>query len=224
MKSRVKYLSSTAAFACLVPFASAQAHPHVFVSVQTVIQVSDGQVTGLQHAWTFDEFYASDAVTGLDVDKNGKYSKEELNPLAVTNMAGLKEFDYFTTAAAAGKPLKFGEPVDYWLEFTSGLLTLHYTLPLMQPLPTRGDVMTFSVEDPSYYIAFAFANEDAISFSSSILNGCKAFPVVDPLSDEQQQLASAFSGQIGAEAGAAAGGQTNASADAGNTRLIRCPP
>jgi hypothetical protein len=54
------------------------------------------QITGIRQAWTFDEFYTAMAVEGLDTNKDGVYSKEELAPLAKVNVESLKEFDYFT--------------------------------------------------------------------------------------------------------------------------------
>ena len=55
-----------------------------------------GAITGIDQVWFFDEFYTAMAVEGLDTNKDGKYSREELHELAKTNMEGLKEFGYFT--------------------------------------------------------------------------------------------------------------------------------
>ncbi|MEI9900970.1 MAG: DUF1007 family protein [Hyphomicrobium sp.] len=47
----------------------------------------------------------------------------------------MKEFDYFTYAKLGSTALKFKPPVDYWLDHTDkGILTLHFTLPLEQPI------------------------------------------------------------------------------------------
>ena len=39
------------------------------------------QITGIRHAWTFDEFYSAMAVQGLDTNGDGVFSAEELKPL-----------------------------------------------------------------------------------------------------------------------------------------------
>lgn len=201
------------AFGMMAVSNSASAHPHVFVTARTIVQVEAQQVTGLQHAWTFDEMYASDAVTGLDINGDGKVDRKELQALAQTNMDGLKEFNYFTTAEVAGKPVAFKDPVDYWLDYNGGLLTLHFTLPLMQPIPEKGEVLSFAVEDPSYYIAFDFAKDEAVRFSSSILSGCKANPPAVSVTDDQQRLSDAFSAQFDPSGGSGA-----------NSFTITCPP
>ncbi|MCK9912785.1 DUF1007 family protein, partial [Microbacteriaceae bacterium K1510] len=80
-------------------------------------------------------------------DKNGdgKYDREELKELAQVNIDGLKEFDYFTYAKLGPTALKFKPPVDYWLDYTDkGILTLHFTLPLEQPVSADAPGFTFS--------------------------------------------------------------------------------
>src|SRR5579864_2884380 len=72
------------------------AHPHVWVTVETEIEFGPKkEITGFKHKWTFDEFYSEFAVQGLDTNGDGKYSEEELKPLAKTNVEALKEFEYF---------------------------------------------------------------------------------------------------------------------------------
>ena len=91
------------------------AHPHVWTTVRAEIVFGpDHRVTGIRHIWAFDEFYTAMAIEGLDTDKDGVYSKEELAPLAKVNVESLKEFDYFTFVHVEGedKVLKLKPPVD----------------------------------------------------------------------------------------------------------------
>ena len=94
----------------------ALAHPHVWVTVETTLLFEQGAVTGIRHKWTFDEFYTSMAIQGLDTNNDGKYSREELAELAQVNIDGLKDFQFFTNARLAQAPLAFEAPKDYWLE------------------------------------------------------------------------------------------------------------
>lgn len=93
----------------------ASAHPHVWVSVDTTVVVEKGAVVGFRHKWTFDEFYSAMAIDGLDTNKDGIYSREELAELAKVNIDGLKEFKFFTFAKLGAADLVFDEPKDYWL-------------------------------------------------------------------------------------------------------------
>ena len=115
--------------------AAAQAHPHVWITATSeLIYAPDGTITGVRHAWTFDDMFSTYALQGIETKTKGVYSREELAPLAQTNVESLKEFGFFTFAKADGKKEKFLEPVDYFLEYKDGLLTLHFTLPLKTPV------------------------------------------------------------------------------------------
>jgi ABC-type uncharacterized transport system substrate-binding protein len=50
-----------------LPTTPAAAHPHVWATVHSeIVFGSDRQITGIRHAWTFDEFYTAMAIQGLD--------------------------------------------------------------------------------------------------------------------------------------------------------------
>src|SRR5262249_20618377 len=102
---------------------AAGAHPHVWItSVSGLLYAPDGTLTGVRHAWTFDEMFAAYALQGIETKKKGVYTREELAPLAQTNAESLKEFAYFTFARADGKKERFEDPIDYYLDYTDGRL------------------------------------------------------------------------------------------------------
>jgi ABC-type uncharacterized transport system substrate-binding protein len=140
---------------------SAQAHPHVWITATSeLIYASDGAITGVRHAWTFDDMFSTYALQGIETKTKGVYSREELAPLAQTNVESLKEFAYFTFAKADGKKEKFQEPIDYFLEHKDAALTLHFTLLLKTPVKPRQLVL--EVFDPSYFIDFQLAEKNPI--------------------------------------------------------------
>ena len=127
----------------------AQAHPHVWITAASeLIYAPDGSITGVRHAWTFDDMFSTYALQGIETKVKGVYSREELAPLAQTNVESLKEFDFFTFAKADGKKEKFLEPVDYFLEYKDDALTLHFTLPLKTPVKPK--TLALEVFDPAY--------------------------------------------------------------------------
>jgi ABC-type uncharacterized transport system substrate-binding protein len=140
---------------------AAQAHPHVWITASSeLVYAADGSVTGVRHAWTFDDMFSSYALQGIETRTKGVYSREELAPLAQTNVESLKEFAFFTFAKADGKKEKFVEPVDYFLEYKDEALTLHFTLPLKTPVKPRE--LSLEVFDPSFFIDFKLADKDPI--------------------------------------------------------------
>ena len=141
--------------------ATAQAHPHVWIIAKSeLIYAPDGTITGVRHAWTFDDMFSTYALQGIEAKTKGAYSREELGPLAQTNVESLKEFGFFTFAKADGAKEKFLEPVDYFLEYRDSLLTLHFTLPVKSPFKAKQ--LTLEVFDRAFFIDFKYADGDAV--------------------------------------------------------------
>lgn len=170
----------------------AWAHPHVWITARTEVQFApDGTLTGLRHAWTFDDAFSAFAVQGLDTNKDGKYSREELAELATVNVTSLKEFDFFTIARLDGKKVTLKDPVDYYLEHADGKLTLHFTLPL--EAPRKFTTLSFDVNDNTLFVSFALAESTPATLSGAP-SGCKAGverpKPIDP--NQSQRLGEAF--------------------------------
>jgi ABC-type uncharacterized transport system substrate-binding protein len=163
MKLAMRALLGLLLIACGVATGSgaARAHPHVWITATSeLIYAPDGAITGVRHAWTFDDMFSTYALQGIETKTKGVYSREELGPLAQTNVESLKEFGFFTFARADGKKEKFQEPVDYFLEYRDAALTLHFTLPLKTPLKSKA--LSLEVYDPAFFIDFKFADKDPI--------------------------------------------------------------
>ena len=153
--------------ACLVIAAagSAEAHPHVWVTMtEELLYAPDGTVTGVRHAWTFDDMYSAFAIQGLESKTPSVFTHEELKPLAKVNVESLKEYAYFTYAKLDGKRQKdaFLDPVDYFLDYDTkqAVLTLHFTLPFKAPVKAKA--LELEVYDPEFFIAFGFAERDPV--------------------------------------------------------------
>jgi ABC-type uncharacterized transport system substrate-binding protein len=154
-------LALTVLLIAMLVAAPAFAHPHVWVTAASeLIYAADGSITGVRHAWTFDDMFSTYALQGIEAKTKDAYTREELAPLARTNVESLKEFGFFTFAKADGKKEKFLEPVDYYLEQKDGALVLHFTLPFKTPF--RAKALALEVYDPSFFVDFALAKQDPI--------------------------------------------------------------
>ena len=179
--------------ALLLGAAPAAAHPHVWVTAhEDVIFQPDGKVGGIRNSWIFDDMYSAFAVQGLA--KDGQLAtKEQLAPLAKTNVESLAEFGYFTFAKNAGEKIEFGAPQDYSLEERPDkLVVLTFTMPLKEPFHP-GAAFTFSVYDPTFFVDFSLAKTDAVHLVSAP-KGCSIGVLgASPLDDrDRQQLKDAF--------------------------------
>jgi ABC-type uncharacterized transport system substrate-binding protein len=191
----------------------AQAHPHVWItSTSELIYAPDGSVTGVRHAWTFDDMFSTYALQGIESKQKGVYTHEELAALAQTNVESLKEFAYFTFAKADGKKGKFQEPVDYFLEYKDGLLVLHFTLPLKTPIKTRE--LSLEIFDPTFFVDFQLAKKDPVR-----LVGAPA----DCTFDYQRPNDGAAGAQAMGEDNFLSGGNANYGAMFANKITVKCP-
>jgi ABC-type uncharacterized transport system substrate-binding protein len=156
---------------CLLAAAGgAEAHPHVWVTMtEELLYAPDGTVTGVRHAWTFDDMYSAFAIQGLDSKTQGVFTRDELKPLAKVNVESLKEYAYFTYAKLDGKRQKdaFLDPVDYFLDYDAkqAVLTLHFTLPFKAPVKAKA--LELEVYDPEFFIDFGFAERDPVRLVSA---------------------------------------------------------
>ncbi|MGO9703381.1 MAG: DUF1007 family protein [Xanthobacteraceae bacterium] len=148
----------------------AHAHPHVWVTMtEEILYASDGTVTGVRHAWTFDDMFSAFATQGIESKTKGTWTREELEPLAQVNVESLKEYAYFTYAKIDGKRQKdaFLEPVDYFLDYDpkDTVLTLHFTLPFKTPVKAKA--IELEVYDPEFFIDFGFAGDQPVRLVSA---------------------------------------------------------
>ena len=144
-----------------------QAHPHVWVTMQTeLVYASDGSITGIRHAWSFDDMFSTFATQGLESKERGKFTREELAPLAKVNVESLKEYDYFTYATADGKKAELTDPAsDYWLDYKDQVLTLNFLLPFKAPVKAKE--LKIEIYDPSVFVDFAFAKDKPVQLAGA---------------------------------------------------------
>jgi ABC-type uncharacterized transport system substrate-binding protein len=144
-----------------------QAHPHVWVTMQTeLVYAPDGSITGIRHAWSFDDMFSTFATQGLESKEKGKFTREELAPLAKVNVESLKEYDYFTYATADGKKAELTDPAsDYWLDYKDQVLTLNFLLPFK--VPVKAKELKIEIYDPSVFVDFAFAKDKPVQLAGA---------------------------------------------------------
>ena len=144
--------------------APAAAHPHVWVTATSdLLFTPDGSVTAVRHHWVFDDMFSAFAVQGVEGKEKGKFTREELAPLAKVNVHDLKDAEYFTFATVDGKKAEFADPLpDYYLDYKDELLTLTFTLPFKQPMKAKD--LKIEIYDPTYFIAFALDKKTPVHY------------------------------------------------------------
>jgi ABC-type uncharacterized transport system substrate-binding protein len=172
MTARLRILVTIFAFATAAATA-VQAHPHVWVTTKSeVVFAPDGTVTGVRHAWAFDDMFSVFATQGIESKVKGQFTREELAPLAEVNVSSLKEYDYFTYVTADGNKEPLLDPVKggYWLDFKDSVLTLNFVLPLKRPV--KAHELNIDIYDPTIFVDFEFAKDKPVALSGAPA-GCK---------------------------------------------------
>src|SRR5512139_3878821 len=156
-----------AAFLTIAVTGLAHAHPHVWVTMKSeVVYAPDGTITGVRHAWSFDDMFSTFATQGLESKEKGKFTREELAPLAKVNVESLKEFGYFTFATADGAKAELTDPAPgYWLDYKDEVLTLNFVLPFKAPVKAKE--LKVEIYDPSIFVDFAFAKENPVQLAGA---------------------------------------------------------
>jgi ABC-type uncharacterized transport system substrate-binding protein len=211
----IRFFTFAAALACASP---AVPHPHVWVTVTSeIVFDGDGKVAGVRHAWSFDKGYSAYSTQGLDKNRDGKITPDELEDLVKVNLESLADFAYFTVLKADGAKLEFAPPVEGRGEFADEALVLHYYLPL-KAAAKASKALLMEIFDPTYFVAFSIADGDDAVRLANAPKGCIAKvtrPASAAATGQQQNLSENFFNSLNASS-------TFGSAFA-NKAIVACP-
>ena len=174
---RNQYIVMAALLACA---SEAQAHPHVWIDMQSsIVFTDDGLIKGVDVEWTFDDGYAQMALDGLDLDGDGIYSQDELAPLTKENISSLKDYEYFTVMRVNGEQQKIGEVTDSGQIYSNNKLSLHFQVPLEKPVDPKTSEFMVKIYDPEFFIAMDYVKDDPVDVVGKLPQSCKL--VVKPV-------------------------------------------
>jgi ABC-type uncharacterized transport system substrate-binding protein len=205
-----------AALGCMAVALPARAHPHVWVTMKSeLIYTRDGRVSGIRHHWAFDDMFSAFATQGIASKVKGKFTREELAPLAKTNIESLKEYKYFNYATADGKKALFVDPQPpYWLDYIDSTLILNFTLPFKHPVKAKN--LKIEIYDPTIFVDFEFAKKTPVELIGAPA-GCKLDVELphDITATQSQKLGEAFFNSLTSA--------QNWGAQFANKILVNCP-
>lgn len=208
-------LSALAAALTLSLSSAAEAHPHVWIKVRTVLLVEGGALVGLHHIWVLDESWRNSQLDQHDKDNDGRLSAAELEPLAAESKTTLEMFKSFTTIRTGGARIRPGPPRDMTIENYGDLLGMSFAVRLDKPIPLAGAELLLEVYDATFFSSYSFAGPDAVSFAGETAPGC-AITVGAPPSPQQANAFRMMARQLGADFGIAG------KPDAPQSTAIKC--
>jgi ABC-type uncharacterized transport system substrate-binding protein len=166
-------LAGLATAAMLAWPTAAMPHPHVWIEMRSDVVVNEqGLISAINVEWTFDDGYAQAALEGLDTNQDGNYSTAELDPLTKENMQSLKDYEFFTFPRAGGKKLEIDEIKEYGQLYSNNRLTLHFVVPLKEPVDPRKQDFYYKIYDPDFFIAMDYMQDEPVSVVGTLPQGC----------------------------------------------------
>jgi len=172
-------LATLSAVAALLAAGAASAHPHMWIDARAQIDVDAAhRITAVRQVWRFDEMFGAYATQGLKKAKDGSLPADTLKGMAQDWMKALGEpiSHYFTRVTVDGKSAAFGAPRDARVDWNpkTTRLTLSFTLPLDKPVAPGAGGAQVDIYDPTYFVAYAFEEQGAVSLGGPQGAACKA--------------------------------------------------
>ena len=131
-----------------------------------LVYAPDGTVTGIRHAWTFDDMFSAFATQGIDSKKRGVFTREELDAARQDQRRVAQGLRLLHRGARSnGKKAEFIDPPSgYYLDYKDQILTLHFTLPFKTPVKAQD--LEIEIYDPSYFVDFSFEKDTRSRWSA----------------------------------------------------------
>ena len=127
---------------------------------ERLVYAPDGTVTGVRHAWTFDDMFSAFATQGLEQQAEGRVhprgtAAARQGQCRVAQGIRLLHVRQGRTARRS----TFVDPADYYLDFDSkdAVLTLHFTLPFKTPVKAQDARSRSTI--PTYFVDFELRRE-----------------------------------------------------------------
>lgn len=140
----------------LVSAFSLSAHPHNWINVSSHFIVNNQhELTEIKQSWEFDEFYSM--ITYADLKNEHTNEQIGLALMADQMRNNLAAYSYFSHLLVEGKQIQIPKADHALLTIESHppvtIMTLTLEFKFKKPIPITGKEITWSVFDPTYYIA-----------------------------------------------------------------------
>lgn len=173
-----------------LPGSRATAHPHAYIDVKVTVEMNaDGAITGLRQQWLFDPAYTAFAMYDL-ITGDPEAQQRKLNEILDQNLTGLAPYQYFTAIKQGTTKIETDRATTTGIHLDNGQISMVFTLPLTEPVPTGNGAIEYRIFDPSYYIQMRHSlDADAIAISPD--NGTCRHQLVEPDPTTEQILMAA---------------------------------
>lgn len=141
--------------AIALPTHMAQAHPHIFVSVEVAVVYENDLPAAVELAWIYDDYFSLLLMTdlGLDLDGDLTLTAEEEIILATSVTEWPADFGGDLQVVQGDELVDLASRTNHTMTFEEGIVREVHTRPIAA-LPKNNAPLTIRVFDPFYYVAY----------------------------------------------------------------------
>ena len=143
------------------------AHPHVFIDTTVTVRFDDKGIVGFQITWLFDEMFSSMIIGDFEENRDGTFSKREIENIREGAFSNLKNFHYFTYISVNGKDCSFSSVTEFTAAIHGERLIYQFFIPCRISLEEGEKTVKVAAYDETFYCDIAFADNDPVSLQNS---------------------------------------------------------
>lgn len=184
---RKYFLALLCTLAIITPASLLVAHPHNWINVSTHFVLDDqNRLAMIKQSWEFDGIYSM--ITAAELKNSFENEQVGLTLMADQMKKNLAGYDYFSNLLIDGEKVAIPKADHAHLTMESrppiSVMTLDLDLKFNKPIELVGKQVTWSVFDPTYYIAMNHKDVDDITISSSSSVECGKELVIPQVTEE----------------------------------------
>lgn len=162
-KTPMRHLIIPALLATVLPTTMAQAHPHIFVSVEVSVVFEDDAPAAVNLAWIYDDYFSLliTADLGIDLDGDMVLTEDEKATLAASVTEWPADFKGDLEVMQGTDVIALAGRTDHTMTFENGIMREMHSRPI-EALSDPDAPLTIRVYDPFYYVAYELVGDVTI--------------------------------------------------------------
>lgn len=150
------------------------AHPHTFITTRLGVEFEQENIKGVWINWEFDEMFSTTVLEDVDLNRNNKIDKNEVDLVYKDAFSNLENYGYFFYIRK-GKNRTTAKKVEQFSAWNNnGKLIYKFFI----PINNSDNELIFSIFDPTFFCAVTYYKNKPVYFINDKLlkASCKIIP------------------------------------------------
>ncbi|WP_261836881.1 DUF1007 family protein [Vibrio ishigakensis] len=182
-KMHIRFIGYASILCALVFSTSSFAHPHSWVSTNSVLNVKDGKIVSISMDWSFDPMTTAYTFAGQRITPQNR--KEVFHKLQGDILENLLYKHYFTYFYTKDEPIRYKQVDIGEISMIGPRMRLQFELELAEPVSLDTPDLSLFIFDPTYYIDMSWDKRAEVSFSDNYQGNCH-IKVIEPKPTSEQ--------------------------------------